>query len=112
MPLPNGWVDTLFARLSLRYGVAFLRQYGDADPAAVKADWAAALDGLSGDAIKGGLERLPADKPPNALQFRRLCVDSIPGAERQVFRALPGPRPEQPAAVRDRIATLTGRIKA
>lgn len=40
MPLPHRWVEHLFARLAVRYGGAFLRQYGDADPALVQADWA------------------------------------------------------------------------
>jgi hypothetical protein len=72
MPLTAAWVDSLFARLTVRYGVAFLRQYQDIDPAAVKADWAEVLDGFDRhpEAIKHALANMPADKPPTVLQFR------------------------------------------
>lgn len=107
--LPDSWVDTLFARLTARYGVAFQRQYADIDPAVVKADWARALDGLPGDAIKRALDRLPADRPPNAGQFRRLCVDAIPGEAYRVYKALPAPTPVAPEAARRRLAEIRRR---
>lgn len=72
MPLPTSWVDALFARLTLRYGSAFLRQYGDADPALVKADWADVLDGLRGDAIGYALRYLPLE-PCTAMRFRDIA---------------------------------------
>lgn len=73
--LPTRWVDELFGRLSLRYGAAFMAQYRDLDHAAVKADWADVLDGFERHpaAIKHALDALPADRPPNALQFREAC---------------------------------------
>jgi hypothetical protein len=108
MKAPSAWVDDLFDRLSARYGVAFLRQYGDIDAAAVKADWAKTLGGLSPAAIKAGLENLP-DKPPHAGQFRRLCVDHLPREEHRVFRALPAPRTAMPDAIRARLLALSGR---
>lgn len=73
MSLQSAWIDALFAKLAVRYGAAFMRQWPDADIEAVKADWADVLDGLSGVSIRYGLENLPADKPPNALQFRAIC---------------------------------------
>ncbi len=75
MSMRRLWVETIFARLSTRYGAAFLRQYEGADPEAVKADWADVLGGFDGnaEAIRYALENLPADKPPNAGQFRILC---------------------------------------
>ncbi len=73
MSLRADWVDALFARLSVRYGVAFTRQYEGLDLAAVRGDWADVLDGFSGDDIAHALQVLPADKPPNALQFRDAC---------------------------------------
>lgn len=72
MSLPVSWVDHLFAKLSIRWGAAFLRQWPDADPAHVKADWAEVLDGLSGASLSYGLRYLPA-QPCNALHFRDLC---------------------------------------
>ena len=73
MALSALWVDRLFDRLVLRYGTAFLRQYGDIEPAAVKADWADVLDGTSAEAIGYALRYLPAERPPNAMQFRDQC---------------------------------------
>jgi hypothetical protein len=74
MPLPAAWVDSLFARLTVRYGAAFLRQYPDIDPAAVKADWAAVLDGFERypDGLKYAVDNLP-ETPLNALQFRAIA---------------------------------------
>lgn len=76
MELPASWVDALFAKLSIRYGAVFARQYADLDIAAVKADWAKVLGMFSfrPEAIAYALEYLPADKAPNASQFRTLCM--------------------------------------
>lgn len=94
MPLPQSWADALIARLAVRYGAAFMRQYGDADAATVKADWAEVLGGVRGDAIAYALQYLPADRPPTALQFRDLCLRApAPAAPR-----LPGPQPDAPPA--------------
>jgi hypothetical protein len=73
VPLQTSWVDHLFAKLTIRYGEAFLRQWPQtADPALIKADWAEVLDGVSGESLSYALRYLPA-KPPNALHFRDLC---------------------------------------
>ena len=74
-PLPSPWVDALFAKLSLAYGVAFQRQYDGLDPDAVKAEWASTLAALRANpkAIAYGLENLAPDKPPTAMQFRAIC---------------------------------------
>lgn len=76
MPLPASWVDHLFAKLTVRYGAAFLRQWpADVDVSLVKADWAEVLDGFDGfpDGIAYALRNLDPQRPPNALQFRDLC---------------------------------------
>ena len=82
MSLPDAWVESLFARLTIRYGAAFMRQYADLDANAVKADWADVLGGFVNNpaAIKYGLDHLPTDRPINAMQFRAVC-NSMP-AER------------------------------
>lgn len=72
MALAASWVDHLFAKLGVRYGAAFLRQWPDTDPALVKADWAEVLDGCRGESIGYALRYLP-NTPPNALQFRDVC---------------------------------------
>ncbi len=109
MPLPRSWVDALFAKLSVRYGEAFLRQYGDAAPELVKEDWADVLDGFQRcpEAIAYGLRHLPVDRPPNALQFRALCNNAPPESS----LALPRPVQPIPPHVRDRIATMTQRMR-
>jgi len=104
MPFPSVWVDRLFAKLRVRYGAAFERQYGDVDPALVKADWAEVLDGFEkiDGAIAYGLKYLPTDKPPTALQFRNIC------------RACPAPevpRLEAPQASPERAREALQRIK-
>lgn len=73
MALDSRWIDALFAKLGLRYGAAFARQWPEADLGAVKADWAEVLDGTSGEAIAYALRFLHPDRPPNALQFRDQC---------------------------------------
>lgn len=78
MALPSSWVDHLFARLTVRYGAAFLRQWPDTDLSVVKADWADVLDGVRGEAISYALRYLPSDKPVNAMQFREVCRRAPP----------------------------------
>lgn len=102
MPLQTSWVDHLFAKLTVRYGAAFLRQWPDADPALVKADWAEVLDGVRGDSLSYALRFLPV-KPPNAIEFRELCRK----APTQQAAALPAPEPKaDPARVRALMARL------
>ena len=74
MSLPSAWVDALFAKLTLRYGAAFLAQWPDADPAALKTDWADVMAGFAEHphAIRYALENLP-EKPMNAVAFRLLA---------------------------------------
>lgn len=95
MPLPAEWVDHLFAKLSIRYGAAFLRQYPDADPAIVKADWAEVLEGFDGAALSYGLRYLPSDRPVTAGQFRDICRRAPPPVVRRL------PAPEEPQAPAD-----------
>jgi hypothetical protein len=81
-PLPLPWIDSLFARLTVSYGRAFLSQYEGIDIGAVKADWAEKLGGFhrlnaehkaEAPAIAWALDNLVAGKPPTALEFRQLC---------------------------------------
>lgn len=75
MSLPDSWVDRIFSKLAVAYGQRFMGLYAGLDPADVKADWARTLACYqqNPDALAYGLEHLPADNPPNALQFRDLC---------------------------------------
>lgn len=100
--LPALWVDEIFARLAVRYGAAFTRQWPDADIAVVKGDWAGVLGGFNGDDIKHALAHLPADAPPNAMQFRVLCLR----APVKEAPKLEGPKPDP-----DRVKALLQRMK-
>lgn len=75
MQLPSAWVDSLFARLQVRYGAPWTNLWAGLDLAAVKADWADELGAFHDcpEAIKHALSNLPADRPPNAAQFKMLC---------------------------------------
>lgn len=111
MSLPDSWVEKLFARLAVRYGTAFLRQYGDVQTAAIKADWALALADFERvpKAIEWALQNLP-EAPPNASQFLKLCR-SAPGDDRKPFEALPAP-PANPERVREALQSLRSRQAA
>lgn len=76
-PLPSEWIDSLFARLSVRYGASWSRMYEGIDMAAVKADWARELAPYANDAapIKYALDNLPSDWPPNVSQFKAICLN-------------------------------------
>lgn len=78
MSLPADWTDRLFDRLTVVYGHHFLGRWSGMDINAVKADWSREL-GFYRDkpnAIRYALEHLPADNPPNVLQFRALCSNA------------------------------------
>lgn len=106
MALPDSWVDRLFAKLTVTYGQGFLRQYDGVELDDVKANWAEELGcfSQSPQAIKFGLEHLPAAKAPTVLEFRELCRKR---PESNILKALPAPRqevsPEMVAKVRDLI---------
>lgn len=104
MPLPDFWIDRLFERLTLSYGVAFDAQYRDLDLTIVKANWANELSGCSGDAIAHALEHMPTDKPPNVLQFRALCRN----APVKCPPALPAPKAD-PERVEQAIAKVAAK---
>jgi hypothetical protein len=72
MALSPALLDNLFAKLGVRYGAAFLRQWPDVDIAHIKADWAEVLDGFHRADVLYALQYL-AVLPPNALQFRDIC---------------------------------------
>ncbi len=104
MPLPSPWIDSLFARLAVRYGAAWLNLWNGLDIADVKADWAEELSGFAAapEAIKHALANLPSDRPPTVGQFRLLCINRpVAGAS-----ALPAPKADPTV-----VATVLGAIK-
>jgi hypothetical protein len=70
-------VDSLMGFMLTRYGAAWDAKYAMNDPALVREDWARMLHGVANFRIRFALENLPADFPPNVLQFRKLC-DAAP----------------------------------
>lgn len=74
MSLPSAWVEKIFTKCALVYGRAFLDRWAGLDLDAVKADWAHELAGFERHpkAIAWALQNLPAEKPPTALEFRKL----------------------------------------
>ena len=101
--LPIEWVDKLFQKLALTYGIDVAKRYSGLDPAAVKQEWANCLAGFKHrpDAIKFALEHLPSDRAPTMLQFRDLCRQAPPPAN----KALPEPKADE-AVVNKEMAKL------
>lgn len=98
------WVDKLFARLQVRYGNAWSRQWAGIDADAVKADWASVLGQLyerNPKAIVYGLDNLP-DTLPSVTAFLKLCANA-PSEQKQ----LPAPVADKAFA-----SEVAGKIKA
>ena len=109
-PLPSNWVNSLFARLAVRYGSAWTAKWEGLDMDAVRADWANELAGYVNrpEAIKHALDHLPPDRPPNVLQFLLLCrntPESMP-----VLLNAPAPTEEEKAKVRSLLQLARERI--
>lgn len=73
-PLPSGWIDRIFAKLTARFGRDFLSRWEGVELDIVKADWAEELAGLQKrpDAIVYALENI-GGKPPMVDDFKALC---------------------------------------
>ena len=108
MPFPAGWVDSIFARVSVRYGAAWMRQWDGVDMDAVKADWADELAGFekNPDAIRHAIRCLPIDRPPTVGQFVALCRSS------PVMAPLALPAPKLSDEVKDRIGSKLRDLRA
>jgi hypothetical protein len=104
MALPDYFLDRLFGRLVVRYGDSWLRKWDGIPMAAVRADWAEVLDGLSEAAIGYGLQYLPGEFPPTAPAFRALC-NQRPARDTLALPS-PPPSPEGVAKVRSLLAEI------
>lgn len=98
--LDSRWVESLHARLTVRYGAAWLRLWQDVPVEALRADWAEVLSGITPEAIRYALGHLPEDAPPNATQFRALCLRYSP-----TVVALPAPK-QDPNVARVALAAI------
>lgn len=109
-------VDRIHTRLLARYGSAWVNLYAAAKIEDVRRDWARCLWQLPGRCIGWALGNLPSDRPPNAAQFRALCLqapDSVradPDAKR-LEQPKPAPDLRRLASELQRLAELRKSMK-
>lgn len=102
MSLPLKIIDEIHGRLLIRYGAKWFNLWAGIDAASVKLDWSAVLANVTPDGVQSALENLPTDAPPNAAQFKALCLRQAPP---MYVHALPGPPPD-PARVKQALGGL------
>jgi hypothetical protein len=101
-------IDAIFAKLAVRYGAAWLRQWDGLDMNLVKSDWGSELAGFGQnlEPLRYALRNLP-ERCPNVAQFRALA-NSCPLPE---FKQLPAPKADE-RVVAEELAKQTGLKKA
>lgn len=72
-------MSALFKKFQALYGHKWMAAIDGIEKLAVD-EWARELAGLSGDAIRAGLDAWDSDWPPSAPEFARLCRDRVCGA--------------------------------
>ncbi len=102
MSLSIEWVEKLFSKLTLNYGVDFLNRYKGIPIADVKTDWSDELGGFNGSVISFVLSSLP-DRAPTAQQFRNLCLQA-PSAVEVPKLEMPKANPEMAKLVMEKLA--------
>jgi hypothetical protein len=101
MSLPSKFVREIHSRLQVRYGSGWTTKWAGLDQAAIEADWANELDGMSPESIRKALASLPAEFPPTAGAFRAL------GALRHEAAApLALPEPSNPAVAAQALGAM------
>lgn len=97
-------IDAIFAKLAVRYGAVWLRQWDGLDMNLVKSDWGSELAGFSDnlEPLRYALRNLP-ERCPNVVQFRNLA-NSCPLPD---FKQLPSPKADE-RIVAEQIAKQTG----
>lgn len=105
MPLDSRLVDLIHTRLLVRYAAKWIALYQAVDPADVKADWANELEGVPEYAIRYALDNLSPDFPPNAAQFKSICIRRPD----PIARRLPGPKAD-PERVGQALATARAKL--
>ena len=77
-PIPEKWVDALFAKMSAYYGNKFADMWRDSNMQSVKAVWHQELSKLTRDEIAAGANALSTQEwCPTLPQFIKLCRPSI-----------------------------------
>lgn len=77
-PIPQAWIDALFAKMSALYGNKFSDMWRDSSMQAIKSVWSQELSKLSRDEIAKGANALMSQEwPPTLPQFIKLCRTDI-----------------------------------
>lgn len=77
-PLPDEWVEKLFAKLTAIYGAKMKNQWDGVDLRLVKAEWGEALAGYDPKEIKAGLDACrQRDWPPILPEFLKMCRPAL-----------------------------------
>lgn len=72
--IPKMWVDSLFNKMHLKWGMQFVDKWLGLDMNELKRHWATSLGVLTRDELALGVMRLDARKyPPNLPEFLELC---------------------------------------
>lgn len=97
-------IDAIFAKLAVRYGAAWMRQWDGLDMNLVKSDWGSELAGFAGnlEPLRFALRNLP-ERCPNVAEFRALA-NRCPLPE---FKRLDAPKADE-RVVAEQIARQTG----
>lgn len=100
----NTVIEAIFAKLAVRYGAVWLRQWDSVDMALVKADWTEELRGFANnlEPLRYALRHLP-ERCPNVAQFKALA-NACPPPEMQRLEA---PRASE-AVVAENLAKQAG----
>jgi hypothetical protein len=100
-PIPQSWIDALFAKMSSLYGNKFSDMWRDSNMQAVKSVWAEELGKLSRDEIARGANALMSQEwPPTLPQFIKLCRIEIDPLK-AYYEALNGAVARESGAVGD-----------
>jgi hypothetical protein len=103
--LPAEWVERIFQKLAVRYGVAFTSRWQGIDPELVKTDWAEQLGRFMNEPkrIAFALDNLPIDRPPTVGQFAEIA------SQMPTFTSIPvieGKREPIPPAIAEKLAAI------
>ena len=101
-------IDAIFAKLAVRYGAVWMRQWDGLDMNLVKSDWGSELSGFASnlEPLRYALRNLP-ERCPNVVQFRAIA-NCCPLPE---FRQIEAPAAD-PAKVAQAAAQLGQAAKA
>lgn len=91
-PLPMKTIEWLWSRLGVRYGHNLTAKFEGFDLGVVKEDWRYELAGISDEQLDYALARLPERFPPDAGEFKRLCLSAPEVREATPAPRLPAPR--------------------